>query len=500
METVRPYEGDLPYLFVSYAHADTPAVMEVLAELQARGYRLWYDEGIEVGSEWPENIADHLARAGAVLAFVSRAYTASENCRREMHFALTKKIETVNIFLEETRMTPGMEMQIGNRFALMKYSMRWEEFCEKLFAAPQLDPALYASAKARPVKRRRPRKAALTGSQAEKKRKKRKARRIVGLILLLVLLAAGITLGIIGWSTGLAQRLWIGARQEPIAELPASTVCAFREPLLEQAARQKAGKESGEVTVGDLAGVTSLCICGDTVLFAPPEEIPAEIGEGSVEDLSDLQYFSDLRTLVLIGQPLKDLETMPACGIEYLTLDCPELSSLQGIGRLTRLREVVSDGSPVTELGDLEQCLQLRRLSLRGAEVSDYTAVRPLTKLAEFSVSNAAINELRPVMRHSNLTDVAFYDCDLRGQFFKSFDREKRIVTLTMVNCKLNSTANLEDFTGLTTLRLIDTGTELDWTVLQELPALKTVYINGDRAEHVRDALAGTDVELVTVP
>ena len=56
-EPIRPYEGQQPYLFISYAHADAPAVMAVVRDMYARGYRVWYDEGIEAGSEWPEYIA-----------------------------------------------------------------------------------------------------------------------------------------------------------------------------------------------------------------------------------------------------------------------------------------------------------------------------------------------------------------------------------------------------------------------------------------------------------
>ena len=91
MEHVIPYEGTEPYLFISYAHADADAVMEVAARLQQAGYHIWYDAGIVVGSEWPEYIAAHLAGAAAMLAFVSSAYDRSDNCRKEMHFALTKR-------------------------------------------------------------------------------------------------------------------------------------------------------------------------------------------------------------------------------------------------------------------------------------------------------------------------------------------------------------------------------------------------------------------------
>ena len=135
MDKPKVYEGHEPYVFISYAHANAPAVMQVAEELSAQGFRIWYDEGIEVGSEWPEYIASHLAGSGLMLAFMSNAYMRSDNCRKEMHFALTKKIPVVTVFLEDTVMTPGMEMQIGSLFALMKYTMRDEVFYEKLFSA-----------------------------------------------------------------------------------------------------------------------------------------------------------------------------------------------------------------------------------------------------------------------------------------------------------------------------------------------------------------------------
>ena len=133
---LRPYEGTQPYIFVSYAHKNDAAVLEIIGTLQSRGFRVWYDEGIEAGSEWPESIASHLERAQLVLAFLSPAYLQSDNCRKEMHYALTKKKPVINVYLEQTELSPGMEMQIGNLFALMKYTYPSEKyFYDKLFSA-----------------------------------------------------------------------------------------------------------------------------------------------------------------------------------------------------------------------------------------------------------------------------------------------------------------------------------------------------------------------------
>ena len=138
MNGLRPYEGNDSYIFISYAHADEQAVGSVLEDLAQNGVRFWYDAGIEVGSEWPEYIAERLASADRMIAFVSNAYAASHNCRKEMHYAVSKGIRTINVFLEDAAITPGMSLQIGNIFALMKYRMTEQEFYAGLHRALQL--------------------------------------------------------------------------------------------------------------------------------------------------------------------------------------------------------------------------------------------------------------------------------------------------------------------------------------------------------------------------
>ena len=138
MNGLKPYKGNEPYIFISYAHADEQAVGSVLENLERNGVRFWFDDGIEVGSEWPEYIAERLASANMMIAFVSNAYAVSSNCRKEMHYAVSKGIKTINIFLEDADITPGLALQIGNIFALMKYRMDDHEFYERLYHAIQI--------------------------------------------------------------------------------------------------------------------------------------------------------------------------------------------------------------------------------------------------------------------------------------------------------------------------------------------------------------------------
>lgn len=509
---LRPYEGTQPYIFVSYAHKNDAAVLEIIGTLQSRGFRVWYDEGIEAGSEWPESIASHLERAQLVLAFLSPAYLQSDNCRKEMHYALTKKKPVINVYLEQTELSPGMEMQIGNLFALMKYTYPSEEyFYDKLFSAELLDadkfageaPELPPEAPAESPKAAKPRREkAAKPAKAPKPERAKKKRGIAAAIIAVVLAGCLIAAGIVGHFTGLTYRFT--ARTVTVQTLPDDTVAVFQSPLLEQAARDYAGKPEGELTVADLKGLTALYVCGDRYWFAAPQqgvdaaaagveaaEVVDPSGQtvtvqrGAIRDLSDLAYFPSLREVSLEFQSLTTLESLPACGVEVFDIRANRLTSLAGIEQLPKLTALLADGNAVTELTGLGRCLNVRTLHLNGANVSDLSELRALTKLQDITLSHCTRRELLIPLHKSSLTRVTLVDCDLRGDFFRSFDRERAITSLTLIRCELDSTSGLDDFTGLTELTLCGVSGAVDWSALGALP-LQTVTTDTMQADAIR--------------
>lgn len=518
---LRPYEGTLPYLFVSYAHKNDAAVLEIIGTLQSRGFRVWYDEGIEAGSEWPESIASHLERAQLVLAFLSPAYLRSDNCRKEMHYALTKKKPVINVYLEQTELSSGMEMQIGNLFALMKYTYPSEEyFYDKLFSAELLDASKFAGdppelpdtpapAPGKKAREKEPRAEKPRRAKREKppkapkpERPKKKRRGLAAAIIAIVLVGCLIAAGIVGHFTGLLYRFTV--KTVAVQTLADDTVAQFQNPLLEQAARDYAGKPAGELTVADLKGLTALYVCGDRYWFAAPQQgvdtaaagveaaevidpsgRSVTVQRGAIRDLSDLAYFPSLRELALEFQSLTTLESLPACGVEVFDIRANRLTSLAGIEQLPKLTALLADGNAVTELTGLGRCLNVRTLHLNGANVSDLSELRALTKLQDITLSHCTRRELLIPLHKSSLTRVTLVDCDLRGDFFHSFDRERAITSLTLIRCELDSTSGLDGFTGLTELTLRDVSGALDWSALGSLP-LQTVTADAMQADAVR--------------
>ncbi|MDR3271297.1 MAG: leucine-rich repeat domain-containing protein [Peptococcaceae bacterium] len=131
--SARPYEGGERYIFVSYCHKDRRYVLPVIETLARAGYRIWYDEGIDPGSEWPEVIAEHLSAASVCVAFISENSAASHNCRREVSFALLKQKTFLSVFLEPVKLSPGTEMQLAATQSVFRYSYdRDEDFFQTL--------------------------------------------------------------------------------------------------------------------------------------------------------------------------------------------------------------------------------------------------------------------------------------------------------------------------------------------------------------------------------
>lgn len=99
-EYVRAYEGNEPYIFISYAHHDSKKVLSVIRKLSEQKYRIWYDEGIAPGSEWPLNIERHLQKASVIIVFISKSSLLSKYCEKEVSRSISYDKKIVQISLD----------------------------------------------------------------------------------------------------------------------------------------------------------------------------------------------------------------------------------------------------------------------------------------------------------------------------------------------------------------------------------------------------------------
>ena len=95
--TIRAYQGDDPFCFVSYSHDDSPVVFEELRLLGEVGYRVYYDEGIHPGHAWHDELAGAIEKCGLFILFVTKKSISAANCLRELNFALDKQKPVLSV-------------------------------------------------------------------------------------------------------------------------------------------------------------------------------------------------------------------------------------------------------------------------------------------------------------------------------------------------------------------------------------------------------------------
>ncbi len=140
MNIPKPYQGNEKFIFISYSHKDTAKVFPIIFKLMENGYRVWYDQGIDPGSEWDENIATHIDTCGYFVAFISSNYLASSNCKDELNYARDLEKDRLVVYLEEVKLPAGMAMRVNRLQSIFKYTYPNEDsFYEKLFTASNIN-------------------------------------------------------------------------------------------------------------------------------------------------------------------------------------------------------------------------------------------------------------------------------------------------------------------------------------------------------------------------
>ncbi|HAL02009.1 MAG TPA: hypothetical protein DCP07_01490 [Lachnospiraceae bacterium] len=115
---MKPCDENNNYIFVSYAHRDSEKVVHIINLLSNHGYNIWYDDGIDPGTEWDENIARHIVDCSYFIAFVSKNYLESKNCKDELNYARDCEKKQLLVYLEEVELPIGMAMRMNRLQAI----------------------------------------------------------------------------------------------------------------------------------------------------------------------------------------------------------------------------------------------------------------------------------------------------------------------------------------------------------------------------------------------
>ena len=126
------YRGTMPYIFISYSHEDIKEVFRIIKQLNSSRYRIWFDEGIEPGNEWPEVVGRAVLECSQCIVFMSPTAVESRNVRNEINLATSANKNIIVIYLKSTPLSEGLLLQIGTVQYFNKFEMADNEFIDKL--------------------------------------------------------------------------------------------------------------------------------------------------------------------------------------------------------------------------------------------------------------------------------------------------------------------------------------------------------------------------------
>jgi len=486
----RAYEGKEPYIFISYAHKDSELVFRVMDSLQDEGYRIWYDDGIMPGSEWPENIAQHLDAASMVIAMITPNSMDSHNCRREINFALSRRKPFLALILEPTKMSLGMEMQLSaqHNIYLQNYS-KWDDFIDKILVCEDLQPCKILQPAEVPVIEQKAQSPAEAVSVKEE------------------------------------PKVEIEVKLEPVQKEPVPKPKIKREkPVLnrkkekavpeETETKPKNKKQIGKWLLSALVGLVLIVAIGLGIRTATTSETSwgdvVEKSATSVNVYQETVTQKDLELLFSLSK-LRSLSftncDFTGCDFNGLQFTSSELDSLDIIN-CTGINDYGFLQGPVFTYLELEGCKNftdlslidqsgLQKLNISGTGVSDLSALAA-PKLHYIYFNETAISDISPLAMSPNLWTVSggnsgvtnidalaslekleelYFDGCSISQVSVPFN-SLRLYELSFANCGLT---DLSGFANVTQLSKLDVRgnpelTDLSWLDMQNCDTLKYLY------------------------
>lgn len=419
-----PYEGHKPYIFVSYAHKDSHLVFPILEELDRRGYRVWYDDGIAPGSEWPENIAQHLDGCSLTLAFISPHSIASANCRREVTFALSKRKNFLGIVLEPTEMSLGMEMQLSAQQCIMKYTYSTDaDFFRKVCSCPDLEPCLGAPkataveappAPAEPVRRAEP---APQPSKEHKPIGKKVILAAVAAVAVILAIVLGIALGGKGGDDPSGSLGSTGENQtgstpggEPEKTEPEDTEPEDTDPEEPDEGETFLSYSNVAITEKEVAYMNQQ----KNLEIIEFHDCVIQSGAFDTLDLATtvtevvMENCSGVTNLHCLGA-MEDLEILRIINCGVSDRDLPKFNS-------QALWDVDISGNPnLTHLSFFENCTGISELNFAGTSVASVEILAGMEDLNIVNGSNTNVKDLSAVANLTNLNEMYFSGCGIES-------------------------------------------------------------------------------------
>lgn len=325
----------------------------------------------------------------------------------------------------------------------------------------------------------------------------------------------------------------------------------FVNPEIEMAVRVLLEKKEEEtITTSELNQVHTLIICNNQVFTSWEEheayhsdywfEYKENIDGGKQEfDLSDLDLFPNLDTLVLDGQGVTDIDELLNHSLTRVSLRDNQVVDISPLRTDTKLQVLNISGNPITTIEPLREAENLTELYISETNVSDisclsgsklsvfdcmdtaitnYSVLESMEWLSSLRLSGVGAEVIRFINTKPGIRFLGLYNCDISS--IEELSELKYLECLDIGGCsqvtsldgieqypKLNylgiSRTGITDITALNEVRGLErldiayTNIE-NYEILEKCPNLLVVFVDHEQEASVQ-AMKGKNCEILLV-
>ena len=125
------YEGQDPYIHMSFHPEDEERVFACLEQLTYRGFRMWHNDGIPPGTDADEIIATHIEQCELFVAFISKAYLASLDLVDELNYSRDTNKAYLLVYVEDVPLPAGLDMRFKRAQSINAFEMNDTEVAQR---------------------------------------------------------------------------------------------------------------------------------------------------------------------------------------------------------------------------------------------------------------------------------------------------------------------------------------------------------------------------------
>ena len=444
------YSNNKPFIYLSYPEAREEETFRALEFLGAKGVSFCHADEIN------KKELKHIKASFAVLVFLDKDHFADANFRKVIDQAVKSNKNILTVYLDDVELDSWGHMQLDSAQALFKQSFMVGGKSDEI--ARLSGEALFEAEEA--FNQKLSEAAIFQNMSVTKEQKQFQKVRGISLVAIPVLALALIFFTIINpllIAPNKAMKTEFGLAGLSNSELQNLEVLAIGGD------RVFTGEVSNVHTFYDNNNKSKIrCEVADWYGFVVDS---TTVKRGNIVDVSDLAKLTNLKTLCISAQKIKDIS--PLFELENLVeldVECNPITSLEGIEKLTNLKCLNLCGTDIKDLTPLNKLENLETLSFEQSKVTIAPSAELLSRVECLCVNSCKLpnvgkhTEYKFDMKNANgreVRDLSFLNDVESFEALNASDLNLDIVNKYFGDRKIRE-CNISNIGGLTKISMLN--------------------------------------------